>query len=405
MMPLLLAAPAALVFVSGAIVVALLALLLALRRYLPRWFSWLRFSLRTLLLATLALGASGVAYLHWSPFVPTGQSAVVKDLDVTHATIEFSPDNQQLLYTKHNKIFLWDLTTTHRPLKTQPALSYVIGARFSEDGDSIFAFSHDRITRFTLEGGVQNKIADVEVRVPQDATKFQRTIVKTVSNNGRYALVEEETHIRIPNGGGGRLSDTPQFLQILDSSTGKILVSIPSDHLDANTAGISEDGQRICWDTAQAGHIKLAVFDLGTSQPREMQAHSQHPFQGKLVLTRNRQTTAYACNNHSIEIVDLEHMQVVERVSMPEVQAAFLSPDGSRLATVHDRELITIWKHRRTPGAFGPLDFPELWLASVLLLLFVLSLSADLLNLRHAHQQPTASGKNTTTSEQKSALT
>jgi len=405
MMPLLLAAPAALVFVSGAIVVALLALLLALRRYLPRWFSWLRFSLRTLLLATLALGASGVACLHWNPFVPTGQSGVAKDLAVTHATIEFSPDSQQLLYTKQNKIFLWDLTTTHRQLETKPTLSYVRGARFSDDGASIIAFSQDKVVRFALAGGVQNEIADVKVKNPQDAARFQSTCVLTVSNNGRYALVEEATHIRTANGGEGRLSDTPQFLQILDCSTGKILVSFPSDHLNGNTAGISEDGQRICWESMQSGRVKLVVFDLGASQPREMHTDSQHTFQGKLIPTRDRRMVAYACNNHSVEILDLENMQVVERISIPKVQAAFLSPDGSRLATVHDRELITIWKHRRTPGAFGPLDFPELWLASVLLLLFVLSLSADLLNLRHAHQPPTASGKNTTTSEQKSALT
>lgn len=404
MLSLLMVSPAALVFVVGAIVVGLLALLIALGRYLPRWFSWLRFSLRTLLLATFALGASGVAYLHWNPFVPTGQSSAVKDVTVLHATIEFSPDSQQLLYTKDNKIFLWDLAATHRQLETKPALSYVQGARFSDDGASIIAFSHDKVVRFALAGEVQNEIADVAVKAPQNATRFQSACVLTVANNGRYALIEEATHIRTANGGEGRLSDTPQFLQLLDCSTGKILVSFPSDHLNANTTGISEDGQRICWESMQSGRVKLTVFDLGASQPREMHTDSQHTFQGKLVPTRDRRTVAYACNNHGVEILDLENMQVVERIGMPEVQAAFLSPDGSRLATVSNRDQIMIWKPRRTPGAFGPFDFPELWLASVLVLLFVLSLIADLINLRRAHQQPTASGKNTTSSESKPAL-
>lgn len=346
-----------------------------------------KFSLRTLLLATLALGALGTAYVHWNPFVPFAHSKPLNQLNFIHSTIEFSPDGERLLFLIESGVWLWDLKSDPVPLNTKPALSYVSGAKFSEDGASVIAFNHETIARFTLEDAAQSLIADMAIPPEKGVDKFQAVAILSVSNNAEYTLVEETTQVRTASGGIGTLSDAPRFIQIRTCADGKIVSSFPTDIWAVDVANITADGRRCCWVPFGGGSTILTMFDAGTQDVTSLRPQMLNAFQGRLALTSDGGATAYACFDKCVEIVDLNRMQVLERVNIPGAQAAYLSPDGSRLATLHDRKSFTIWKARRKPGAFGPLDFPELWLAIAFGAFFLASLIGDLFTLRRSRLQ------------------
>jgi WD40 repeat protein len=342
--------------------------------------------MRTLLLANLLLGAGGLLWLHWSPFAPA-ENTVTLTLDGNNSlgvdsTVEFSPDGSRLLFGAPGKMRLWDFKADPVPLPTAP-LSYVWGARFSGDGASVYAFSHEKIVRIGLRGNDTEQVADFTV-VPKDAGEYQSVRVLAVSSDGQYALTETSTCVNTSSGGAGRLSNRPLLDRVVRCSDHSVTANFQGN--DFGCPGLSCDGKRAFWFPVVAGYTSLTVLDVATGQTREMRALSPFVFQGEMTVTADNRMAAYVETEEVVCFVDLDCMEVLERVRIPDAGSAFLSRDGTHLATVHDLKTVRIWKSRRTPGAFGPIDFPELWLAIMLGVAFSISLVWDIVALRRKKQ-------------------